>query len=67
MWGPGRSFPTNAGIATSNDPRLKLNTASAEVIESDDVDQAAVGFLVKENASSHINVNTGVYLFLAIA
>ena len=55
------------GITAGNDPYLLLNSTAAEVTNTDYIDPLASGFTVTSNASSTVNVNTGTYIFLAIA
>ena len=55
------------GIVAGNDPYLLLNSTAAENTSTDYIDPLASGFTVTSNASSTVNVNTGTYIFLAIA
>jgi hypothetical protein len=55
------------GISAGNDPYLLLNSAAAENTSTDYIDPLASGFTVTSNASSTVNVDTGTYIFLAIA
>ena len=55
------------GIVAGNDPYLLLNSTAAEEPNTDYIDPLASGFTVTSNASSTVNVNTGTYIFLAIA
>jgi hypothetical protein len=55
------------GIVAGNDPYLLLNNTAAEVTNTDYIDPLASGFTVTSNASGTVNVNTGTYIFLAIA
>jgi hypothetical protein len=55
------------GITAGNDPYLLLNSTAAEVTGTDYVDADPAGFTVTSNASSTVNVDTGTYIFLAIA
>jgi hypothetical protein len=56
------------GIVAGNDPYLVLNfPAAAEVTNTDWVDTLATGFEVSNVGSNLVNVNGGVYTFLAIA
>jgi hypothetical protein len=55
------------GIIAGNDPYWLMNTAAAEVTNTDYIDPLASGFTVTSNASSTINVSGGTYLFLAFA
>ena len=51
------------GIASGNDPYLRLNNASAEVTNTDHIDTFTTGFTV----NSSFNTNSEVYIFYAIA
>jgi len=53
--------------AAANDPHLSLNTTAAEVTTDDSIDPANSGFIVKQNATTNINVTSATYIFLAIA
>ena len=55
------------GIVAGDDPYLLLNSSAAEVTNTDYIDPLASGFTVTSNASSTVNVDTGTYIFLAIA
>ena len=55
------------GIVAGNDPYLILNTETAEVTGTDYIDPDNSGFQITTAGSSTINVNTGEYIFLAIA
>jgi hypothetical protein len=55
------------GIVAGNDPHLSLNTTAAEVTTDDSVDPDNSGIIVNELASTHINVNTATYIYLAFA
>ena len=58
-------YDSERGIVAGNDPRLELNTNSAEDTGSDDIDPASSGFSVTSNAD--VNTNSAEYIFLAIA
>ena len=60
-------WDTARGIVTGNDPRLSLNTTSAEVTTDDSVDPASSGFIVNQLAATNINVTSATYIYLAIA
>lgn len=61
-------WDTYRGItASANDPHISLNTTVTEVATDDSIDPAGVGFIVKQNAVTNINVSGATYLFLAIA
>ena len=55
------------GIVAGNDPYLLLNTNAAEVTGTDYIDPDNSGFQITAAGSSTINVDTGEYIFLAIA
>jgi len=59
-------WDTVRGIVAGNDPHLSLNTGEAEVTD-DSIDPDTGGFIVNELATTHINVNGAVYIFLAYA
>jgi hypothetical protein len=54
------------GLPTGNDPALFLNSTAAETTGQDWVDVSSTGFTVNETALN-ANVNTGTYIYLAIA
>jgi hypothetical protein len=54
------------GLVAGDDPFLLLNTTAAETTNQDWVDVSATGFTVNETAAN-ANVNTGTYIYLAIA
>lgn len=60
-------WDTARGIVSANDPHLSLNTTAAEVTTNDSIDPDSSGFVVNQNATTNINVNTATYLYLAIA
>ena len=60
-------WDTARGIATGNDPYLELNTADAEVTNTDYIDPLNSGFTVTSSAPAALNASGGTYLFLAIA
>lgn len=55
------------GIVAGNDPYLLLNSAAAEVTNTDFVDTASTGFEISSTAPSAINASGGSFIFLAIA
>ena len=61
MWDSAR------GIVSGNDPYMQLNSASAEVTNTDYIDPLSSGFTITSNAGSDLNHNGGSYVFLAIA
>ena len=60
-------WDTARGITSGNDPYLNINTANAEVTNTDYIDPLNAGFTVTSSASADINESGGTYLFLAIA
>jgi hypothetical protein len=54
------------GLVAGDDPFSILNTTAAETTNQDWVDVSATGFTVNETAAN-ANVNTGIYLYLAIS
>lgn len=59
-------WDTARGIVTGNDPRMPLNTLSAE--SSDDtIDPDNSGFIVNQVAATNVNVTGATYIYLAIA
>jgi hypothetical protein len=55
------------GIVAGNDPYLLLNDTAAEVTGTDYVDTANSGFEISSTAPAAININGGLFIFLAIA
>ena len=55
------------GIVAGNDPYLLWNNADAEVTGTDYIDPENSGFQLTAAGSGTINVDTGEYIFLAIA
>ena len=55
------------GIVAGSDPYLLLNSAAAQVTNTDWVDTAASGFELSNDAGNLVNTNGGSYIFLAIA
>ncbi len=55
------------GIVSTNDPHLSLNTTAAEVTTDDSVDPDNSGFIVNQVAATNINVNSAIYIYLAIS
>ena len=55
------------GIVAGNDPYLLWNDTGAEVTATDYIDPENSGFQLTAAGSGTINVNTGEYIFLAIA
>jgi hypothetical protein len=54
------------GLVAGNDPYLELNTQDAEVTNEDWVDISSTSFTVNQT-TNNANVNTGTYIYLAIA
>jgi len=55
------------GIISGNDPYLLLNSAAAEVTNTDYIDPYSAGFEISSTAPAAINANGGSYIGLAIA
>lgn len=55
------------GIVAGNDPHLSVNVVTAEVTTDDSVDPDVSGFIVNQNATTNVNVTSGIYVYLAIA
>ena len=55
------------GLVAGNDPYLLLNSTAAEDTDEDWVDISSTGFTVNQVTASNANVNTGTYIYLAIA
>jgi hypothetical protein len=55
------------GIVAGDDPYLLLNSAAAEVTNTDYVDTYSAGFEITSTAPAAINANGGTFIFLAIA
>ena len=55
------------GIVAGDDPYFLVNTTAAQVTNTDYIDPDNSGFQITAAGSSTINVNTGEYIFLAIA
>jgi len=60
-------YDSTRGIVAGNDPYLLVNSSAAEVTSTDYIDPDNSGFQLTAAGSSTINVNTGEYIFLAIA
>ena len=60
-------WDTSRGIASSNDPHLSINAATAEVTTDDSIDPDNSGFIVNQVAATNINVTSATYIFLAIS
>jgi hypothetical protein len=55
------------GIVSGNDPYQLLNSAAAEVTNTDYIDTYSAGFEISSTAPAAINASGGSYIFLAIA
>jgi|TARA_B100001094_G_scaffold134955_2_gene130703 hypothetical protein len=55
------------GIVAGNDPYLLLDSAAAEVTNTDYIDPLNAGFTVTSSAPDALNASGGTYIFLAIA
>ena len=55
------------GISAGNDPYLLMNSAAAQVTNTDYIDPLASGFTVTSTAPAGLNANGGSYIFLSIA
>jgi hypothetical protein len=55
------------GIVAGNDPYVLVNSAAAEVTNTDYIDPLNAGFTVTSSAPAALNNNGGTYIFLAIA
>ena len=55
------------GIIAGNDPYLLLNSAAAQVTNTDYIDTYSAGFEISSSAPAAINASGGSYIFLAIA
>jgi hypothetical protein len=60
-------FDTARGITAGSDPYLLLSSTVAETTNVDTIDPANSGFVIVQNASTDLNVNSGTYIYLAIA
>ena len=60
-------FDSFRGIVSGNDPYITFNTTDAPVTTTDTLDPDNSGFIVNQNSTSNLNVNSATYLYLAIA
>jgi hypothetical protein len=60
-------YDTARGMTTLTDPYLRLNLTNAETATLGSVTTVATGFALNSAILAAINVNTGTYIFLAIA
>lgn len=58
---------TARGIGTGNDPYLAIDSAAAEVTNTDYIDPYSAGFELSSTAPAGLNANGGTYIYLAIA
>ena len=55
------------GLVAGSDPYLLLNSTAAEDTDEDWVDITSTSFTVNQTTAANANVNTGTYIYLAIA
>ena len=55
------------GIISGNDPYLLLNSAAAEVTNTDYIDPYSPGFEISSTAPAAINASGGTFIYLAVA
>jgi hypothetical protein len=55
------------GLVSGSDPYLLLNDTAAEDTDEDWVDITSTSFTVNQTTAANANVNTGTYIYLAIA
>jgi hypothetical protein len=60
-------WDSERGIVSGNDPYLRLNSATAEVTNTDYIDPLSSGFTITSSAPAALNASGGTYIFLAIA
>ena len=60
-------WDSTRGIVAGNDPYILLNSAVAEVTNTDYVDTYSAGFEISSTAPAAINASGGSFIFLAIA
>ena len=60
-------WDTARGIVSGDDPYLLLNSAAAEVTNTDYIDPLSSGFQISSTAPAAINASGGSFIFLAIA
>lgn len=60
-------WDSSRGIVSGNDPYLLLNSAAAEVTNTDYIDPYSAGFEISSTAPAEINASGGSFVFLAIA
>lgn len=60
-------YDSARGISASNDPYLLLNSAAAEVTNTNYVGTYASGFALTSTAPAALNANGGSFIFLAVA
>ncbi len=54
-------------VASGNDPWLNLGATSVETTTDSSVEPYSPGFAVVQNGTTNVNVNGGLYIFLALA
>jgi hypothetical protein len=60
-------WDTARGIISGNDPYLLLNSAAAEVTNTDYIDPLSSGFQISSTAPVAINASGGSYIYLSVA
>ena len=60
-------FDSARGIVSGNDPALYLNSTAAEVTTADAIDTDNTGFVVNQESTLNVNVNSATYIYLSIA
>jgi hypothetical protein len=61
------TWDTARGIISGNDPYLLMNSAVAEVTNTDYIDPLSSGFEISSSAPAAINASGGSFIYLAIA
>lgn len=65
--GDWRVFDSTRGVVAGNDPVLCLNTAAAEVTNTDPIDPISSGFNITQETTNNLNVNAATYIGWASA
>jgi hypothetical protein len=65
--GDWKVIDSTRGISSSSDPTLALNSTAAEVTGTDCIDPDSSGFIVNQESTNNLNVNTATYIYLAFA
>lgn len=60
-------WDTARGLVSGNDPALRLNSTAAETTGIDSIDPDSSGFIVNQDATTNINVNSASYIGIAIS